>query len=168
MAAPHAGSGVALWAVGHRRRESHFYPDSDFPDAASWLVDRERRAAFEAEGAHFESLYHLTLTWLPPADAADSAGRSLIERPDAGECSLKERDWRGALAQLVAETDRLLDLLSGFMADVRPLDDDATLTFLHGTVSGRSHAVIAPETPMYLDGILADTPLVGGLESRVS
>src|SRR3546814_374017 len=160
------GSGWALFFQAERR-ESHSYPASDFPDAASWLVDRERRAAFEAEGAHFESRYHLTLTWLPPMDAADSAGRSLVERPDAGEGSLRGRDWRGALAQFVAETDRVLDLLSGFMADVRGLDDNATLSFLHDTVSDRHHAVIAPETPMYLDGVLADTPLVGGLEPRL-
>src|SRR3546814_4462377 len=76
-------------------------------------------------------------------DAADSAGRSLGERPDAGEGSLRGRDWRGALAQFVAETDRVLDLLSGFMADVRGLDDNATLSFLHDTVSDRHHAVIA-------------------------
>src|SRR3546814_16884180 len=100
-------------------------------------------------------------------DAAVSAGRSLVERPDAGEGSLRGRDLRGALAQFVAETDRVLDLLSGFMADVRGLDDTATLSFLHDTVSDRHHAVIAPETPMYLDGVLADTPLVGGLEPRL-
>jgi type IV secretion system protein VirB4 len=156
------GSGWALF-FDAERRQAQAYPTSDFPDAASWLVDRERRAAFEAEGAHFESRYHLTLTWLPPADAADSAGRSLVERPDAH----KGRNWHGALAQFVAETDRVLDLLSGFMAEVRALGDDATLSFLHGTVSDRQHAVTAPETPMYLDGVLADTPLVGGLEPRL-
>jgi type IV secretion/conjugal transfer VirB4 family ATPase len=160
------GSGWALFFEAERR-QAQAYPTSDFPDAASWLVDRERRAAFEAEGGHFESRYHLSLTWLPPADAADSAGRSLVERPDAGEGSLRGRDWRAALAQFVAETDRVLDLLSGFMADVRALDDNATLSFLHATVSDRPHAVTAPETPMYLDGVLADTPLVGGLEPRL-
>src|SRR3546814_4460008 len=30
-----------------------------------------------------------------------------------------------------------------------------------------SSDLIAPETPMYLDGVLADTPLVGGLEPRL-
>src|SRR3546814_2230786 len=50
------GSGWALFFQAERR-ESHRYPASDFPDAASWLVDRERRAAFEAEGAHFERRY---------------------------------------------------------------------------------------------------------------
>lgn len=49
----------------------------------------------------------------------------------------------------------------------RALDDDQTLTFLHGTISDRRHPVIAPETPMYLDAVLADTPLVGGLEPRL-
>ncbi|MEE4454337.1 conjugal transfer protein TrbE [Novosphingobium resinovorum] len=160
------GSGWALF-FDAERRESHSYPDSEFPDTASWLVERERRAAFEAEGTHFESRYHLALTWLPPADAADTAGRSLVERPDADEGVLKGRDWRGALARFVAETDRVLDLLAGFMAEVHALDDDALLGFLHDTVSDRSHAVIAPETPMYLDGLLADTPLVGGLEPRL-
>src|SRR3546814_1363999 len=100
-------------------------------------------------------------------EAAEIAGRALLARPDAGEGSLGGRDWRGALAQFVAETDRVLDLLSGFMADVRGLDDNATLSFLHDTVSDRHHVVIAPETPMYLDGVLADTPLVGGLEPRL-
>ncbi|WP_296614685.1 conjugal transfer protein TrbE [Sphingomonas sp.] len=156
------GSGWALF-FDAERRESLAYPDGDFPDAASWLVDNERRAAFEAEGTHFESRYHLTLTWLPPADATDRAASSLIERPDAD----LGRDWRGALASFIAETDRVLDLLGGFMADVRALDDDDTLTFLHGTISDRRHPVIAPETPMYLDGVLADTPLVGGLEPKL-
>src|SRR3546814_9956560 len=50
------------------------------------------------------------------------------------------------------------------MPEVRALDDSETLTFLHGTVSTRRHAVAVPETPMYLDSILTDTPLTGGLE----
>src|SRR3546814_17514452 len=53
------------------------------------------------------------------------------------------------------------------MPEVRALDDSETLTFLHGTISTRRHAVAAPETPMYLDGLLADTPLTGGLEPKL-
>lgn len=156
------GSGWALFFEAERR-ESQAYSDSVFPDAASWLVDGERQAAFEAAGTHFESRYHLTLTWLPPADATDRAGRSLVERLDGED----RRDWRGALEGFVAETNRVLDLLCGFMPQVRPLDDSETLTFLHDAISDRRHRVGAPETPMYLDGLLADTPLVGGLEPRL-
>ena len=153
------GSGWALHFEAERR-EALGYPDSDFPDAASWLVDQERRAAFESAGAHYESRYYVTLTFLPPPDQADTAGRALVERSD----DVKGRDWRQALASFVAETDRALDLFSGFMPEVRALDDSETLTFLHGTISTRPHAVAVPDTPMYLDGLLADTALTGGLE----
>ncbi len=153
------GSGWALF-FDAERREALGYPAGTFPDPASWLVDEERRARFEAEGVHFESRYHLTLVWLPAADGADAAGRSLVDRPDAPE----GRDWRGALGSFIAETDRALDLFAAFMPEVRALSSTETLTYLHGAVSSRSHPVVVPETPMYLDALLADTPLVGGLE----
>jgi len=156
------GSGWALFFEAERR-EAAGYPDSAFPDAASWLVDCERRAAFMAAGEHFESRYHLTLVWLPPADSTDMAGRKLVARPE-GE---KGRDWRGALERFIAETDRALDLLAGFMPEVRALDDGETLTYLHGTISTRRHPVAPPETPIYLDALLPDTPLIGGLEPKL-
>lgn len=156
------GSGWALFFEAERR-EALGYPDGAFPDAASWLLEQERRAGFEAEGRHFESRFHGTLVWLPPADNSDAVGRSLVERAD----DAKGRDWRASLAGFIAETDRVLDLLSGFMPEVRWLGDAETLTYLHNTVSSRRHLVAVPETPIYLDALLADTPLVGGLEPRL-
>ena len=156
------GTGWALF-FDAERREATAYPESDFPDAASWLVDQERRATFLGEGEHYESRYHLTLTWLPAPDSAEAAGRSLVERPDAD----KGRDWHSALASFIAESDRALDLFASFMPEVRALDDGETLTFLHGTISTRPHLVAVPETPIYLDALLADTPLTGGLEPRL-
>ncbi len=153
------GSGWALF-FDAERREALGYPDSNFPDAASWLVDQERRAGFEAAGAHYESRFHLTLTWLPTADSSDTAGRSLVERPETE----KGRDWRSALAGFLAETARVLDLFSAFMPEVRALGSADMLAYLHGTISTRHHSITVPESPIYLDGLLADTPLVGGLE----
>src|SRR5690606_35696824 len=60
-----------------------------------------------------------------------------------------------------------LDLFASFMPEVRALDDAETLTYLHGCVSERFHPVRVPETPAYLDAILADTPLTGGLEPQL-
>ncbi|MGN6278914.1 MAG: conjugal transfer protein TrbE [Sphingomonas sp.] len=151
-------SGWALFFEAERR-EAPGYPVSTFPDSASWLVDAERRAGFEAEGRHFESRFHLTLTWLPGPDSSDKAGRSLVANPDSDGA----RDWRASLASFVAETARVLDLFAGFMPEVRALASAELLTYLHGTVSRRPHRVAVPETPMYLDALLADTPLTGGL-----
>jgi type IV secretion system protein TrbE len=152
-------SGWALF-FDAERLEALGYPESAFPDPASWLLDKERQASFEGEREHFESRYHLTLLWLPPADSQATAERALIERK-GGE---KGRDWREALSSFVAETNRALDLLAGFMPELRALDDEETLTFLHGTVSEKRHRVAVPDTPIYLDALLADTALTGGLE----
>jgi type IV secretion system protein TrbE len=70
------GSGWAIFIEAQRQPASH-YPRNEFPDAASGLVDAERRAQFEEEGTHFESRYFLTLLWLPAADDAARAEASL-------------------------------------------------------------------------------------------
>ncbi|WP_419739553.1 conjugal transfer protein TrbE [Ruegeria sp.] len=177
------GSGWALFFDAERLEAQH-YPASTFPDAASWLVDEERRAAFEgapdrkslrwsdfpanAQGRHFESRYHLTLAHMPPPDAQARIGDAVLDRDrngaGEGETNGSARNWRQELARFRDETDRVLDLMGGFLPEIHALDDGETLTFLHGTISTKRHPVAVPETPMYLDGVLVDTPLTGGLE----
>ncbi|MDD4616387.1 MAG: conjugal transfer protein TrbE [Alphaproteobacteria bacterium] len=155
------GSGWALFFEAERIEAQH-YPASRFSDAASWLIDEERRRLFEdgRQGQHFESGYYLTLYYMPPPDAQARTENALL---DSGRKEEK-RDWKRELNRFREETERVLDLLSGFLPEVRALDDAETLTFLHGTVSAKRHPVAVPETPMYLDGILVDTPFTGGLE----
>src|SRR3546814_10187042 len=64
-------------------------------------------------------------------------------------------------------TDLVLKLGDGFVPEVRWLDDGETLTYLHSTISTRRQLVRVPETPMHLDALLADEPLMGGLEPRL-
>src|SRR5882672_10409916 len=43
------------------------YPENqEFPDSVTKIIDDERREQFMSEGAHFESDYYLSLTYLPP------------------------------------------------------------------------------------------------------
>ena len=155
------GSGWAIF-VEAQRLPGNRYPESVFPDAASRLVDAERRAQFEEESAHFESQYFLTLVWLPPAEDAARAEAWLYENRARGGA-----DWRGALAGFVDRTDRVLALIEGFMPEAEWLDDEETLTYLHSCVSTRRQSVRVPETPMHLDAFLADEDLIGGLEPRL-
>jgi type IV secretion system protein TrbE len=151
------GSGWALF-VEAERREAADYPSSDFPEPLSWLVDEERRAAFEEAGSHYESVYHLTLLYLPPEEAKARAATLLYENTRQHGV-----DWRARLETFVAETERLFGLLEGVMPQIDWLDDSDTLTYLHGTVSTRAYRVAVPEVPLYLDTLLTDEPLVGGL-----
>ena len=64
----------------------------------------------------------------------------------------------------VDRTERVLGLVEGFMPEIGWLNDEETLTYLHSTVSTKRQRVRVPEIPMYLDAVLADQPLFGGLE----
>lgn len=155
------GSGWAIF-IEAQRDFARGYPNSRFSDPVSELVDAERRAQFEEEGAHFESRYFLTLLWLPPADDSARAEAFLYEnRAQTGA------DWRAALDGFVDRTDRVLALIEGFMPEAEWLDDGETLTYLHACISTRRQRVRVPETPMYLDAILVDEDLTGGLEPRL-
>ncbi len=155
------GSGWAIF-VEAQRHPVGAYPASRFPDAASALVDAERKAGFEEAGSHFESSYFLTFVYLPPAQDAARAERWLYE----GE-SGKGVNPREVLQGFVDRTGRILQLIESFMPECAWLDDGQTLTYLHSTVSTRRQHVRVPETPMYLDALLADQPLTGGLEPRL-
>jgi type IV secretion system protein TrbE len=61
----------------------------------------------------------------------------------------------------------VLALIEGFMPEAGWLDDSETLTYLHSCVSTRRQRVHVPETPIYLDAILVDEDLTGGLEPRL-
>ncbi|MBB4261334.1 conjugal transfer protein TrbE [Bradyrhizobium sp. CIR3A] len=153
------GSGWAVFIEAQR----HFagtYPPNSFPDVASALVDAERRAQFQEAGAHYESSYFLTFLYLPPEEGAAKAERLLYE----GRDRTVGADAREVLRGFVDQTNRVLGLLEGFMPECVWLDDQATLTYLHSTISTKRHRVRVPEIPIYIDALLADQPLTGGLE----
>jgi type IV secretion system protein TrbE len=166
------GSGWAVF-VEAQRSPTTAYPISSFPDAASALVEAERKAAFEGEpdadmatgfgptanGEHFESRYFLTFLYLPPAEEAARAERYLYE----GRDQTTGANAHEILAGFIDRTDRVLQLIEGFMPKCVWLGDQETLTYLHSTISTKTQCVRVPEVPMHLDALLADEPLTGGL-----
>jgi len=155
------GSGWSIF-VEAQRHDAATYPSSNFPDSASALVDAERKADFEEEGSHFESSYLLTFLYLPPVEDAARAEGWLYEGRDQSGVDAHE-----ILRGFVDRTDRILQLIDAFMPESAWLGDAETLTYLHSTVSTKRHRVRVPETPMYLDALVADQPLTGGLEPRL-
>ncbi|MGY4498243.1 type IV secretion/conjugal transfer VirB4 family ATPase [Bradyrhizobium sp. GM24.11] len=153
------GSGWAVFVEAQRHSAGRYPPDT-FPDVASALVDAERKAQFEEAGSHYESSYYLTFLYLPPAESAAVAERLLYE----GSHRAAGADAREVLAGFIDRTGRVLQLIEGFMPECGWLNDEQTLTYLHSTVSTKRHRVRVPEIPMYLDALLADQSLTGGLE----
>jgi hypothetical protein len=153
------GSGWAVFVEAQRQPASQ-YPQGYFPDVASALVDVERRAQFEEEGAHYESNYFLTFLYLPPPEDTARAEGFLYEGRDRRQ----DADARQVQRGFVDRTDRVLGLVEGLMPELGWIDDEETLTYLHSTVSTKRQRVRVPEIPVYLDAVLADQPLTGGLE----
>src|ERR1700733_14034212 len=156
------GSGWAIFVEASRDAAQN-YPLSEFPDPVSALVETERRAQFEEESAHFESAYFLTFLFLPPAEEATRAEALLYE----GRARDQGTDAHEILKGFIDRTDRVLQLVEGFVPEAAWLSDLETLTYLHSCVSTKRHRVRVPEVPMYLDAILVDQPLTGGLEPRL-
>jgi type IV secretion system protein VirB4 len=151
------GSSWALFVEAQRAVAAQT-PASVFPEALSALVERERRAAFEATGTHFESFYFLTLLYLPPPESRHQARSMIIESDNP-----QRVDWREQLERFQTETDRFASLLESVMPEIAWLSDDETLTYLHSSVSTKVQPVAKPEVSFYLDALLADEPLTGGL-----
>lgn len=99
------------------------------------------------------------MLWLPPAEDATPSDRWLYERSHDNAA-----DPRDHLTAFIDRSERVLNLIESFMPECRWLTDAEVLTYLHSTVSTRDQNVRVPETPAYLDALLADEPLVGGLE----
>jgi type IV secretion system protein VirB4 len=157
------GEGWALFFEADRV-PAQGYPGERFADAASWLVDRERCAAFSARGSYHESRYYLTLLYLPPAEHERRAEQLLIERDSE---IAPAPDGMAQLEWFATETRRIIDQLAALFPEIRPLGDADTLTYLHGTISDKRHFVDAPAAPTHLDALLSDTPFLGGLEPKL-
>ncbi len=103
-----------------------------------------------------------TFLYLRPAEEAARTEAWLYEGRERSGVDPHE-----ILRAFTDRTDRVLGLLDGFMPECAWLDDSETLTYLHSTVSTKRYRVRVPETPIYLDVLLADQPLTGGLEPRL-
>ncbi len=135
------GSGWAIF-VEAQRHGAGTYPASRFPDAASALVDAERKADFEEDASHFESSYFLTFVYLPPAEDAARAESWLYEgKADNG------LDPREALRGFADRTDRVLQLIENFMPECAWLDGGETLTWV---VRGPAAVATASAAPLRL------------------
>lgn len=156
------GSGWALY-VEAARAPCADYPHSEFPDPASWLIDQERKAQFETVGSSFETKQYLCLQYLPDAEVSRRGETWLFDGAKEGTASRYVR----LLDRFMSEVDRCIDLLALLVPEIILLSDSDLLTYLHSTISTKSHMVAVPSVPAYLDAALCDCPLTGGLSPKL-
>jgi type IV secretion system protein VirB4 len=157
------------------RREARTYSGTGaFPDRTTGLIDAERRAQYEAEGAHFETTYILCITFLPPADNEDKLSEFFVEG-DKAEDSPSARAMRTFKAGIQDLEDTLsLSLRFRRLRAHKEIDErgneyvlDDFLRHLTHCVTGVDHPVRLPDVPMYIDAMIGATDFFGGLKPRV-
>jgi type IV secretion system protein TrbE len=158
------GSGWCLH-VEARRTARYEYPNSDWPDALSWLIDQERAQDFASAGARFESAYYLTLSWLPPSETSGKLEAALFE--NGAVSAAIGIDYKACLKHFIEETQSFKALLELVMCEARFLNGAETLTYLHSCISESPHPISVPPAPFHIDELISDSALVGGVAPRL-
>ena len=161
------------------RYEATAYPapeSSHFADPVSRLIDNERRAQFEAEGAHFQSMYALIVTYLPPLARAERMASMMYDDEEKGKPLNQASRILGSFKQSIAELE---DGLSGVvhlqrMRAVRYSDEwggehvnEEILQYLNFTITGEQHPINLPPCAMYLDSLLGGAEFRTGVTPKI-
>jgi type IV secretion system protein TrbE len=159
------GGGDWTFFVELQRLEALDYPSSVWPNPATCIVDRERRARFfdRRSGSHtlYESFYFITFVWKLPSESRKKLTRLFYENADADvESADVNRDIEFFLRSLQEMTDLLVG--DGGLKELIELNDQQTLTYLHSTISRNRQPVLASEGGLFLDAYLPDQALTCG------
>jgi type IV secretion system protein TrbE len=168
------GSGWMLHLDAARTHARTYDATGLFPDRTTWLIEAERRKHYETEGAHFESRFVLTLTYLPPSDTQDKIGNLFIEGDKAMESSAQRAlaHFKGAITEIedgLSYSLRLDRLRARKEVDEigREIVYDEFLSHLAYCTTGEYHPMRLPNVPFYLDAVLGGVDFYGGLKPRI-
>lgn len=157
------------------------YPDPSrcsFPDRISAAIDEERRRYFNRSGNSYESKFVMTVTWLPPLKKAEKI-QKILYTGGAPEGSAREQSEK-LVNEFEAKLEGIRTSLSVIFTNVRRLETtdsptekgnvahfDDLLSWFYFCVTGIWQPILRPETPVYLDTILAAQDLVSGFNFTI-
>src|ERR1035437_4787849 len=163
-AALRLGTGWMVQCDAIRSRAPGYPERGSFPDPVTRVIDDERRQQFMQEGAHFESEYFLTLTYLPPLAAEERVKGWMFE---GGGPHTANRTAEQILERFSNRVD-VFENVFGQLFQTERLkrvtvhDDygfsqvyDRLLRYLRHCVSGEDHPFALPDIPCYLNELLA-------------
>jgi len=145
-----------------QRGVSYQYPESQWPNLACSIIDNERKQLFFDTGNHYVSRYFFTFSYIAPSENVKTISDSFIKKPV--KTALHYEKY---LEYFQEEMKKIVNIISSVFPYCGILDDDETLTYLHSCISTKRHSVKTPKNPIFLDYILADEILEGGLTPKL-
>ena len=150
-----------LWFESQRTPSLGYETTSHFPDPVTRGMDAER-AQLYASGRYYESHFYATLQYLPPKDRQEKMKELLVEGRE--KKLTKAEDVLEAFGEQIY---KLFVMFQNLRMEAHFLEENAMLTYLHSTVSGRPRPLKYPGSRFLFDKYLYDTPLYGGLEPQL-
>ncbi|NQY75520.1 MAG: VirB4 family type IV secretion/conjugal transfer ATPase [Candidatus Margulisbacteria bacterium] len=149
--------------------------DSFFPDPITQMIDRERQAQFEKDDHHYESIYALVLTYMPPLKRQSGIANMMFEEDTSSPTLLSNMILEQFKSQLMEFEDRLSGVISVQRMKGESVTDesgkthiqDQLLQYLQFCLTGDNHPVNLPPCPMYIDSILGGTPFYSGITPKI-
>ena len=144
---------------------------SRFPDPVTQLIDDERREFF-GRGTCYSTNTILSVTYKPDFNATRLAGGTQSGAASAGVLDKGLAHFENILEELEDALSAVLHLerlgeYDAFDPDGNAYRQSDVLSHLQHCLTGDLHPVRVPDTPMYLDAILASEELVGGIVPRL-
>src|SRR5580692_5147467 len=170
------GSGWMVQCDAVRSRAPGYPERGAFPDPVTRVIDDERRQQFMDEGAHFESEYFLTLTYLPPREMEERAKGWLFEGRGAHSSNKTAAQHLERFRQRADMFENVFGQLfqTERLKRITVTDDfgerhvhDRLLRFLRRCINGLDHPFALPDIPCYLNEVLACEDFYGGMEPRI-
>ena len=170
------GSGWMIQCDAIRSRAPGYPEAGAFPDPVTRVIDDERRQQFMAEGAHFESDYFLTLTYLPPIEAEERIKGWMFEGRGAYSSS---QTTKQILERFRSRVDMFENVFGQLFRTERlqrlAVEDeegwshthDRLLRYIRRCIVGHDHSFALPEIPCYLNELLACEDFQGGIEPQI-
>lgn len=162
------------------RRPASVYSErglSHFPDPVSAGIDEERRRLFEGLGVMYEGYFVLTLTFFPPL-LAQRKFVELMFDDDAVPAGHKAQTT-GLIEQFKRDVGSVESRLSSavklhrlrghkvVLEDGQSVTHDDFLRWVNFCVTGRNHPFMLPTNPMYLDNLLGNQEMWGGVVPKI-
>ncbi|MDQ3388905.1 MAG: hypothetical protein M3483_05315 [Gemmatimonadota bacterium] len=144
----------------YRTPSTSYAPAGAFPDAITRLLDEERRNAYRAVGARFETECYLTASYLPPPELHRRVER-LFRKGGEGAIS-----WSNELESFEKSLLDLSDRLTSLLLLDR-LGSGPLLSHLYRALTGRLQRILPPFHGSYLDSILCHEPFIGDFAPRL-
>lgn len=156
------------------------YPEQGaFSTAVASLMDEERRIQYNGEGKHYESMYALMLTYLPPSKLESRASAMIYEHSEdmTDRASLHDT--------LIQKFEQVVTEIGGQLAGIfegitrmrcrtvaNEIDDsevtvDDLLGFVHYCTTGINQQIQVTKAGVLLDTVVGSQDFVGGNHPRV-